>query len=68
MNPIRKLSGHKTSSELVAQALEKGVDRKKLDVLIEEMEAFASELELQNDSRADLMPSYSQNLPTEGIR
>lgn len=68
MNPIRKLSGQKTSSELVAEALEKGVDRKKLDALIEEMEAFASELERQNNSRADLVPSYSQNLPTEVTR
>lgn len=42
---IRKLSGQKTSSELIAAALEKGVNTKKLDELIEDMEAFTRELE-----------------------
>lgn len=68
MNPLRKLSGQKTSAELVAEALNVGVDKKKLDSLIEEMEAFVSEQECHDNTGADQAPSCTQNLPTEVTR
>ncbi len=68
MNPLRKLSGQKTSAELVAEALNKGVDRQKLDSVIEEMEAFVSEQERHDNTGATQVPSYSKNLPAEGIQ
>lgn len=68
MNPLRKLSGQKTSSELIAEALNKGVDRKKLDALIEEMEAFVCEQERHDNVRADQALSNTEKLPSEEVR
>lgn len=49
--PICKLTGQKTSSELIAEAFNKGVNRKKLDQVIAEMEALADELENRGRDR-----------------
>lgn len=44
-DPIRQFLGQKTSSKLIAEALNTGINRQKLDELIKEMEALADNLE-----------------------